>query len=120
MIHIHVQLNYYQKNNNFGMNNKGQLTLLKQELVPTFSDNKCRFGMKSKYELGEKPHGHGDVHSLLYNSGLATRWQKELNVKWLLFFQDTNPVALRALPSTLGVSIKRNFAMNTMTVPRTA
>lgn len=57
--------------NNFGMNGKGQLTLLKQELVPTFSNNKCEFGMKSKYVMGEKPHGHGDVHSLLYNSGIA-------------------------------------------------
>lgn len=107
-------------NNNFGMNNKGQLTLLKQELVPTFADNQCRFGLKNKYELGEKPHGHGDVHSLLFNSGLAKKWQTEFNVKWLLFFQDTNPVALRALPSTLGVSVKNNFAMNSMTVPRTA
>eukprot|EP01084_Bolivina_argentea_P009428 17598_1 len=109
-----------KENNNFGMNKAGQLTLLKQELVPTFADNQCRFGMKGKYELGEKPHGHGDVHSLLYNSGLATKWKNDLNVRWLFFFQDTNPVALRALPSTLGVSVKSNFAMNTMTVPRTA
>ena len=57
-------------NNNFGMTKEGQLTLLKQELVPTFQNNKCEFGMKNKYELGEKPHGHGDVHSLLYNSGI--------------------------------------------------
>ena len=60
-------------NNNFGMNGEGQLTLLKQELVPTFADNECHFGMKSKYELGEKPHGHGDVHSLLYNSGMFSK-----------------------------------------------
>ena len=53
-------------------------------------------------------------------SGLAKKWKDEFNVKWLLFFQDTNPVALRALPSTLGVSVKNNFAMNSMTVPRTA
>jgi len=108
------------ENNNFGMNGKGQLTLLKQELVPTFSNNKCEFGMKSKYVMGEKPHGHGDVHSLLYNSGLATQWSKELGVKWLFFFQDTNPMAFRAFPSTLGVSAKMQFAMNTISVPRTA
>eukprot|EP00484_Ammonia_sp_Unknown_P017583 CAMPEP_0197039630 /NCGR_PEP_ID=MMETSP1384-20130603/16411_1 /TAXON_ID=29189 /ORGANISM="Ammonia sp." /LENGTH=635 /DNA_ID=CAMNT_0042470259 /DNA_START=84 /DNA_END=1991 /DNA_ORIENTATION=- len=109
-----------QENNNFGMNGAGQLTLLKQELVPTFSNNKCHFGMTGKYELGEKPHGHGDVHSLLYNSGLALKWKNDFKVKWLLFFQDTNPMAFRALPSTLGVSVESNYAMNSMTVPRTA
>jgi len=88
--------------------------------VPTFSSNEARFGMASKYVLGEKPHGHGDVHSLLFNSGTATRWASELGVRWLFFFQDTNPVAFRAFPSTLGVSVEMQFAMNTMTVPRTA
>ncbi len=52
--------------------------------------------------------------------GLAEKWKDSFNVKWLFFFQDTNPVAMRALASTLGVSAKFNFAMNTMTVPRTA
>jgi len=67
-------LKLLNENNNFGMNNEGQLTLLKQELVPTFDHfdgkNECRFGMKGKYEFIEKPHGHGDVHSLLYSSGM--------------------------------------------------
>eukprot|EP00485_Elphidium_margaritaceum_P003951 CAMPEP_0202686322 /NCGR_PEP_ID=MMETSP1385-20130828/2140_1 /ASSEMBLY_ACC=CAM_ASM_000861 /TAXON_ID=933848 /ORGANISM="Elphidium margaritaceum" /LENGTH=627 /DNA_ID=CAMNT_0049340881 /DNA_START=40 /DNA_END=1923 /DNA_ORIENTATION=+ len=107
-------------NKNFGMNGKDQLTLLKQELVPTFANNECHFGLKTKYELGEKPHGHGDVHSLLYNSGLALKWKTQFNVKWLFFFQDTNPVAFRALPASLGVSVEKQYAMNTMTVPRTA
>ncbi len=67
------------QNHNFGMNGAAQLTLLKQELVPTFQNNKCEFGLKGKYELGEKPHGHGDVHSLFYNSGLTLPYLSLIN-----------------------------------------
>lgn len=33
-----------------------------------------------------KPHGHGDVHSLLHSSGLAKQWHKD-GLKWVCFFQ---------------------------------
>lgn len=108
------------KNNNFGMNQyKDQLTLLKQELVPTFANNKCEFGLKNQYELYEKPHGHGDVHSLLYHSGLVRNiWFKTLGIKWMVFFQDTNGVIFRSFGAALGVSKQCNFVMNTIAVPR--
>ena len=42
------------------------------------------------------------------------------NVSYLCTFpiQDTNALVFRALPSALGVSVKNNFEMNSITVPR--
>jgi UDP-sugar pyrophosphorylase len=36
----------------------------------------------------------------------------------MIFFQDTNALALKTLTSVLGVSKKNNWEMNTITVPR--
>lgn len=36
----------------------------------------------------------------------------------MFIFQDTNPFALRALPSVLGVSKKRGFELNSIAIPR--
>lgn len=67
-------------------------------------DNEARFALiPGKLLLDTKPHGHGDIHTLLYMSGLANQWATE-GRQWLFIFQDTNPFALRALPSVLGVS----------------
>jgi len=104
-------------NNNFGME-PDQVTLMQQEKVPALSDNNASFCLKSPYVLMTKPHGHGDVHALMHQNGVAKRWMNKLGIKWILFFQDTNGVVFRALPASLGVSLKNGFAMNSITVPR--
>lgn len=38
--------------------------------------------------------------------------------EWMIFIQDTNALALKVLPSILGVSRKRNWEMNSVCVPR--
>ena len=43
-----------------------------------------------------------------------------MGLEYILFFQDTNPLAFRALASFLGVSVENGFAMNSLTVPRKA
>ena len=110
------------KNDNFGMN-LGQVIVLKQEKVPCFADGSGRLAVQRKENgaprLTTKPHGHGDVHSLLQSSGLAQRWLAE-GRRWLLFFQDTNALVFRCLLGALGVSSSRGFAVNSMTVPRRA
>ena len=68
-------------------------------------------------QVSTKPHGHGDVHSLLYSTGTVKKWA-EAGKKWLLFFQDTNPLVFRVFPAAVGVSVKHSFAMNSLTVPR--
>ncbi|KAL7609080.1 hypothetical protein Lser_V15G11670 [Lactuca serriola] len=56
-----------------------------------------------------KPHGHGDVHSLLYSVGLLEEW-KDASLRWVLmavtiimplFFIR---LQFKAIPATLGVS----------------
>eukprot|EP00457_Paulinella_chromatophora_P003361 gb/GEZN01003368.1/.p1 GENE.gb/GEZN01003368.1/~~gb/GEZN01003368.1/.p1 ORF type:complete len:666 (-),score=109.55 gb/GEZN01003368.1/:197-2167(-) len=104
-------------NNDFGMA-KGQITILKQELVPAMSNNKAHFVTEDndKYMLSCKPHGHGDVHQLLYSSGLSDKWAK--SKKWICFFQDTNALVFKAVLAALGCSKREKLAVNTITVPR--
>jgi UDP-sugar pyrophosphorylase len=92
------------------------IALMKQEKVPAIIDNEGRFALE-KGELAGKPHGHGDVHILLYQHGIAQRWLNE-GKKWVMFIQDTNPFPFKAFASALGVSKRNAFAMNFLGVPR--
>ncbi|MQL97714.1 hypothetical protein Taro_030420 [Colocasia esculenta] len=80
------------------------------------------FGMEStqvKLLKQTKPHGHGDVHALLYSSGLLNTWH-DAGRKWVLFFQDTNGLLFKAIPAALGVSSTKNYHVNSLAVPRKA
>uniref|UniRef100_A0A7S0DLK5 UTP-monosaccharide-1-phosphate uridylyltransferase n=2 Tax=Amorphochlora amoebiformis TaxID=1561963 RepID=A0A7S0DLK5_9EUKA len=106
--------------NNFGLD----ITLIKQEKVPSLADTNASFVLQkvegkgsTHYQLGTKPHGHGDVHTLLHTSGLAKKWKKE-GRKWVVFFQDTNALVFRGISATLGVSKTKHFAFNSITVER--
>jgi UDP-sugar pyrophosphorylase len=104
-------------NNNFGLR-KDQVSIVKQEKVPALMDNNATFSVKSdKLEIETKPHGHGDVHTLLHQNGVTQRWQ-QLNKKWIVFFQDTNALVFKAIPSALGVSTQRDFDVNSICVAR--
>lgn len=107
-----------ERSGRFGLR-PGQVTLIKQEKVPSLADNDARFVVSpdDDFKLQTKPHGHGDVHALLYSSGVAKRWQRE-GRRWILFFQDTNGLVFRGLPAFLGVSKSFKLAMNSLTVPR--
>ena len=38
------------------------------------TNNNGEIGMSSPYVIDAKPHGHGDVHSLMHSSGTAAEW----------------------------------------------
>ena len=59
---------------------------MKQEKVGALTDNDARLAKTDTYEVDAKPHGHGDVHALMYSTGTAKKW-KEQGVKWIVFFQ---------------------------------
>ncbi|MEN7972503.1 MAG: UTP--glucose-1-phosphate uridylyltransferase [Verrucomicrobiota bacterium] len=105
-----------EANNYFGLQ-KEQVHVLKQELVPAISDNDGALALKGKYELILKPHGHGDIHMLLYTSGLAAKLEKE-GIEHLLFIQDTNGQVFNAMPAALGVSAEKGFDFNSIAVNR--
>lgn len=67
--------------------------------------------------IDSKPHGHGDVHLYLNQSGLIKKWAGE-GREYVFIFNDTNPLVFRMLPSAIGNSVKNNLAMNTIGVPR--
>ncbi|KAM0842904.1 hypothetical protein ACQ4PT_058077 [Festuca glaucescens] len=109
-----------ESNPYFGME-PSQVKILKQEKVACLADNDARLALdpNDKYKIQTKPHGHGDVHSLLYSSGLLEQW-KSTGRKWVLFFQDTNGLLFNAIPSALGVSATKGYNVNSLAVPRKA
>ncbi|XP_072979799.1 UDP-sugar pyrophosphorylase isoform X1 [Typha angustifolia] len=113
-------LELLESNSYFGMK-PTQVKLLKQEKVACLDDNNARLALdiNDKYKIQTKPHGHGDVHALLYSSGLLDQW-KNAGVKWVLFFQDTNGLLFKAIPASLGVSATKGYNVNSLAVPRKA
>ncbi|KAL8198015.1 hypothetical protein R6Q57_029934 [Mikania cordata] len=113
-------LQLLESNSYFGMK-PAQVMLLKQEKVACLADNDASLAVdpKNKYRIQTKPHGHGDVHSLLYSSGLLKEW-KDAGLRWVLFFQDTNGLLFKAIPAALGVSATKEYHVNSLSVPRKA
>jgi len=103
-------------NKNFGLP-EGQITILRQELVPALSDMKASLALEKKYELLLKPHGHGDIHTLLHTSGTAKKLANS-GVRYLLFIQDTNGQVFNAALAAIGVSEQRGYDFNSIAVNR--
>jgi len=109
-----------ESNSYFGME-PTQVKLLKQEKVACLDDNDARLAvdLRNKYRIQTKPHGHGDVHALLFSSGILKVW-RDAGLRWVLFFQDTNGLLFKAIPAALGVSATRQYHVNSLAVPRKA
>lgn len=103
-------------NKNFGLE-AGQITILRQELVPALSDMKASLALEKKYELLLKPHGHGDIHTLLHTSDTAKKLA-DAGVRYLLFIQDTNGQVFNAALAAIGVSEQRGYDFNSIAVNR--
>jgi UDP-sugar pyrophosphorylase len=108
-----------EENSYFGMP-KEQITIVQQGAgVPALLNNDAKIALKSKYEIMTKPHGHGDVHALLYTHQIAKKWVEQ-GIKWISFFQDTNALGFHSLSLALGVSKKFGLLMNSLAIPRKA
>ena len=106
-----------EKNNNFGLK-KEQITIVKQEKCPALIDNECHLALiKDKLMIETKPHGHGDIHYLLYKEGKVKDWISQ-GKKYLVLFQDTNILAFNCIPSVIGSSVKLQLDINSICVPR--
>ena len=100
---------------------ESQLHLIKQAKVPCLADGAARLALDphDPFALLTKPHGHGDVHSLLHTSGLGRALLAD-GVTHLVFLQDTNALVFGGVPAAIGVSVARGLVMNTISVPRRA
>lgn len=107
-----------ERNNSFGMA-PDQITIMKQEKVAAITSTDAKISQLSPYEIDAKPHGHGDVHSLMHSTGTAARWLAH-GIKWCVFFQDTNGLSFTTLSAMLGVSVSLDLAVNSLAVPRVA
>lgn len=107
-----------ETNNYFGLKER-QVIILKQEKVAALSDNDAYIAVLGPYDIDAKPHGHGDIHSLMHSTGTAKKWLDE-GIRWCIFFQDTNGLAFYTLAAMLGVSKTLNLEVNTLAVPRKA
>jgi len=105
-----------QANQNFGLA-PGQITILNQELVAALSDIDAHLSLEEKYRLNLKPHGHGDIHTLLHTSGTAKKFAAA-GIRHLLFIQDTNGQVFNAALAALGVSEIRGYDFNSIAVNR--
>jgi len=110
-----------KKNDYFGLK-KSQITIVQQgDGVPALMDNNAKIALDPdhEYRIMTKPHGHGDVHALLYKHGVARKWV-EKGINWITFFQDTNGLAFHSLPLVIGVSVEKSLVMNSLAIPRKA
>ncbi|GKY94867.1 hypothetical protein MPSEU_000451600 [Mayamaea pseudoterrestris] len=115
-------LQLLEKHNYFGMDAE-QVTLVQQgQGVPALLDNDAKIALdEDACKIITKPHGHGDVHALLYQHQVAKKWVMQ-GIEWLVCFQDTNGLAFHTLPLMLGVStdVEPCLVMNSLAVPRKA
>ncbi|GBG31772.1 UDP-sugar pyrophosphorylase 1 [Hondaea fermentalgiana] len=113
-------LELLEREDYFGLD-RDQVHLMKQEKVACLADNEPKLAIdpKDPARVLTKPHGHGDVHLLLYQTGLAQDWL-DAGREWVLFFQDTNPLSFRTMPATLGVSVMSGYQVNSVAIPRKA
>ena len=68
-------LKLFEENEYFGLD-KEDVTLVKQENVPALLDNDGNMALleNGEFKIITKPHGHGDIHTLLYQNGVAQKW----------------------------------------------
>jgi len=107
-------------NNYFGMD-EDMLSIVMQDKVPALKNNNAALALKDddRWTVQTKPHGHGDVHHLLYREGLVDKWEKEGRTH-VVFLQDTNELVINSVIPVLGVSISKGFDMNSICIPRLA
>ncbi|GAB9472298.1 Udp-sugar pyrophospharylase [Globisporangium polare] len=112
----------------FGMEQQ-QVALIKQEKVPCLQVHDQQLQLALELVLNDdndnqqamimKPHGHGDVHSLLHSSGLAAAWLQQ-GKQYVHFFQDTNFLIVNSFLPMLGASVRNQWAFNFTSVQRKA
>lgn len=108
------------ENNNFGMDDD-MLIVVTQDKVAALKDGNAGLALddEDRWSIQTKPHGHGDVHHLLFREGLVDKWEKEGRTH-VIFLQDTNALVINSIVPTLGVSVSKGFHMNSICVPRLA
>ncbi|KAJ0393930.1 hypothetical protein P43SY_002877 [Pythium insidiosum] len=129
---------FLEHHNWFGLP-PAQITLLKQDVVPCLdarlkqsppSDGPPSPQLQLVVQPDDpsrgrsclimKPHGHGDVHTLLHSSGIARQWLDVQHKRFVHFIQDTNYLILNSTLPLLGATVRHDWAWAFTGVPRKA
>lgn len=107
-------------NNNFGLE-QDQVQIVCQGKVAALKDSLARLSLNTsdRWMVNTKPHGHGDVHHLLYRDRHVDAWLKDGRTH-VVFLQDTNSLVINGILPALGVSLAKGFHMNSICIPRLA
>ncbi|MBF0532515.1 MAG: hypothetical protein HQL23_05385 [Candidatus Omnitrophica bacterium] len=94
-----------------------QIVIFQQEDVPAMFGVPGQFFVKSDnpYKLVVKPHNHGDVHMLMYMSGLAQAYA-EAGYARTVVYQDTNGEVFNAIHTGVGAMVAKKKKLNVLTV----
>jgi UDP-sugar pyrophosphorylase len=109
-----------EESRNFGLDDD-QVFIVMQDKVAALKDGAAGLALEDndRWCVQTKPHGHGDVHHLLYREGLVDQWEKQGKTH-VVFLQDTNALVINSVVPTLGVSVSKGFHMNSICIPRLA
>ena len=109
-----------QDNDTFGVDDS-LLTIVTQDKVAALQDGSAGLALDddNRWSVQTKPHGHGDVHHLLWRHGLVDQWEEQ-GKRHVVFLQDTNALVINSIVPALGVSVARGFHMNSICIPRLA
>ncbi|ANQ08773.1 Uncharacterized protein PCOAH_00029880 [Plasmodium coatneyi] len=110
----------FLRRNNFFNLKENQMYFLKQKKVLCFKDSEAHIDFvfqNGSFILSRKPHGHGDIHSLIRNN-VPLDALIEAGYRYLYFFQDTNALSMKVLFVCLGVSIEKELHMNFLAISR--
>lgn len=105
---------------NFGLSDD-QVVVVMQDKVAALCNGNAGLALEDddRWCVQTKPHGHGDVHHLLFREGLVDQWEREGKTH-IVFLQDTNALVINSVIPTLGVSVQKGFHMNSICIPRLA
>jgi UDP-sugar pyrophosphorylase len=96
-----------------------EIIVMKQEKVACFADKNGKLAIDPN-DPGKiicKPHGHGDIHILMHKSGAASRWAAR-GIRHVIFLQDSNILAGRAILASVGNSVRHSLDINMVAVER--
>ncbi|GMI11233.1 hypothetical protein TrLO_g15552 [Triparma laevis f. longispina] len=93
-----------------------EVEIVMQEKVPAIENVHGQLALQDD-EILTKPHGHGDVHSLLLSSSLLQTWSSQ-SLKKLIFVQDTNALVSNAILPALGTNLQTSSEMTSICIPR--
>ena len=93
------------------------VTIMKQNGVPAICNTQGELAVCEDGHILFKPHGHGDIHLLMHQHGVPEAWAKK-QVKYVIFFQDTNGLSMHGFAPLLGVMEKFGYAFGSMAIVR--